>query len=680
MTSKDEVEKFISNSVHNVSLNAQNTCRVHEQCDSSCPKRLQLRQYTVLPSGEKVNEIDPRAELAATTAALSLGGSPGDDTHREEPITIPPDTPNLVYKGMSAPDRAIRLLKVKPAIFRADPVDCELVEFKIDETPAFGALSYCWSTTPPNRPMLCNGAVFTATPSLERALKRLRAGFRPGDREEYLWADAICINQADEDEKSMQIQLMGKIYSTANTVYVDLGDLNGMSYDFEGFKLTVENAFAGMGQQDNLAIWQRHPGVDLAYSTAVVALMMPWFRRTWIIQEVVLAQRVKYLFHGTVFTQEQLDKVIGDEALRGNRKRTSQLHAATDLGYSNYRKIQEIKRLVGIGRRDALNFIYLTRDFLVTQPKDKIWGLAALLTDEDRAALGPYTQSAHDVHRRFAAIFIKPGRMLEVIGFAGLQRRPPNDGSGRIQPVLPTWTPDWTALKMRPKDIANLRPVPYSAYGPLREPHVRLLGDDRGSGGLGVRGIRVDVLARVVTAGAAGERAEDGFLAWHRRARAAFDEWARAGRSPYRDNELAFARLLLMDDTYTGGNAVEGTTPILDPKAAYREALADWRPENEAFQASRKTAAETFRMQAATTCGGRALAFTNMGCIALVPNIAKKGDSVVVFCAGIVPHILRKAKGGYHLVGDAFVHDFMYGQAFYDNPSLTRLQQEFVLL
>ncbi len=43
--------------------------------------------------------------------------------------------------------------------------------------------------------------------------------------EVYLWADAICINQKDELEKSHQIVLMEDIYAQAESVYIDLGDV-----------------------------------------------------------------------------------------------------------------------------------------------------------------------------------------------------------------------------------------------------------------------------------------------------------------------------------------------------------------------------------------------------------------------------------------------------------------------
>jgi hypothetical protein len=38
-----------------------------------------------------------------------------------------------------------------------------------------------------------------------------------------LWADAICINQSDINERNTQVKLMGEIYRTATRVHVWLG-------------------------------------------------------------------------------------------------------------------------------------------------------------------------------------------------------------------------------------------------------------------------------------------------------------------------------------------------------------------------------------------------------------------------------------------------------------------------
>jgi hypothetical protein len=43
----------------------------------------------------------------------------------------------------------------------------------------------------------------------------------------YLWIDAICLNQADEAEKSQQIPLMGEIYQQADKTLFWVGIEDG---------------------------------------------------------------------------------------------------------------------------------------------------------------------------------------------------------------------------------------------------------------------------------------------------------------------------------------------------------------------------------------------------------------------------------------------------------------------
>ena len=632
---------------------AQNSCPVHEQCDSSCPRRIGVRRYQLMPDGEKRDEVDMRAQLAA----MNLNALPPEQT---EPLTISDNMPSFTYSPLARPDSMIRLLKIKRGVFRADPVDCELVHFDIDSLPAYGALSYCWGAPPDDRKFLCNGKVFYGRASLERALKRLRAGFRPGEREEYIWADAFCINQQDLAEKSSQIRLMERIYSSAATVYVDLGDTEGYEVSLGGLTLRFGES-GGMGVQDTLTHSDdlEHP---FHYKTAFQALNQPWFTRTWIIQEVVLARRAKYMFEGNIFTQEHLDSILNKDAMRANPNRLQELmgNNVAMRGMLNYTKLQQIKN--HNGKMDPLELIQLTRDYVATNPEDKIFGLFALMSDADREAIGPYSRSVQQVFRRFAALQVRRGRTIKMLDSAGLQRR-------RLQAVnLPSWVPDWTAQDMSPKAISTLRPVPYSASGSAQT-HIQLIGDATGAGGLSVRGLLVDTIdtvAHVHSAPRISRNGDPDFLVFHDKFRAAFDELVRQGRSVYINNEEAFARLLLMDDTYTGRNAILYSSPIADPAATYRGALAAWR-EGRGYQGGmgggKMNAVQTYQMQAGTTTVGRGFSTTRTGYIGLVPPCAQVGDLVVVIFGATVPYVVRRVQSGYLLVGDAFVHGLMYGEA-----------------
>ncbi|KAK2589430.1 hypothetical protein QQS21_012892 [Conoideocrella luteorostrata] len=639
-------------------LTAQNSCPVHEQCDSSCPNRVGVKRYMLMPNGERRYETDERAlQLNAVT---HLNQPP----LRTQPLIVHPDTPKFTYLDLPSPHSMIRLLRLKKAYFRADPVDAEIATFHIEEAPSYGALSYCWGTGPDVCKMLCNGQVFYARASLERALKRLRAGFNSDQAESYLWADAICINQENLAEKGAQIQLMERIYSEASTVYIDLGDTDGHVVSSGNLSAQVGGAW-GMGTPDTLIPVDdaSHP---FLYKTIFLALRQPWFTRTWVIQEAALARRAVYMFCGNVISQSQLDGILSKDAMRADPNRMQELiQQGGDnalRGYLNYAKLQQIKN----GRRSmgSLEIMELTRDFAATDPADKVFGLSALMNNYDRRVIGPYPQPVEEVFRRFAALQVRRGFAIKMLDNAGLQR---SSDPGRSS--LPSWVPDWMGQNKSPKQIAGVRPVPYMAAG-FTEPRVRMIGDDTGSGGLSLRGMVVDAIETVVHVHNAPLTAagEPSFLAFHDKFRSAFDNYVNksTGDPRYMDNEEAFARLLLMDDTYTGRNALLYSTQIDNPAPTYRAALAAWR-EGHSYRkdmgGGRMDAVQTFQMQAATVCPSRGFATTRGEYIGLVPPVTQVGDLVVVFYGATVPYVVRKVRGGYALVGDAFVHGFMCGEA-----------------
>ncbi|KAK5708089.1 hypothetical protein LTR97_000629 [Elasticomyces elasticus] len=108
----------------------------------------------------------------------------------------------------------------------------EEVEWDIpNEAPDYSAVSYCWGTQLPTAsltvfPQVHEWYQIGITPSLNSILRRI-SEVCPA---RWLWVDALCINQANEEEKSHQVSLMKSIYERAGSVYVWLGgtDLEGM--------------------------------------------------------------------------------------------------------------------------------------------------------------------------------------------------------------------------------------------------------------------------------------------------------------------------------------------------------------------------------------------------------------------------------------------------------------------
>ncbi|KAF4493230.1 Heterokaryon incompatibility 6, OR allele [Fusarium agapanthi] len=124
---------------------------------------------------------------------------------------------NGVYQPITG-DKEIRLLILEPGA-REDPLECQLVNAELSWRTRFEALSYAWGDGTIKYQLKCSGHDICVRANLHDALLDLR---HP-TRKRVLWIDALCINQADNDEKSNQIRLMHEIYSQAQEVLIYLG-------------------------------------------------------------------------------------------------------------------------------------------------------------------------------------------------------------------------------------------------------------------------------------------------------------------------------------------------------------------------------------------------------------------------------------------------------------------------
>ncbi|RYP74958.1 hypothetical protein DL770_007511 [Monosporascus sp. CRB-9-2] len=93
----------------------------------------------------------------------------------------------------------------------------------------YEALSYTWgSSQSPGTVEVTRShkhwrAMFTQTLRVNRNLAEAMRYLRYKDRPRIMWIDAICINQADVKERSVQVKRMGQIFSLANKVVAWLG-------------------------------------------------------------------------------------------------------------------------------------------------------------------------------------------------------------------------------------------------------------------------------------------------------------------------------------------------------------------------------------------------------------------------------------------------------------------------
>lgn len=128
----------------------------------------------------------------------------------------------LCYYPLEPCNHEIRLL-TSFRVDRKDRVECKLMTVPFHRCPPFTALSYMWGEDADRVPIRVNGQTFQATKSLASALRHIPRHWKskfPGrnQTELWVWADAVCINQDDSNERGHQVQLMREIFSGAELV------------------------------------------------------------------------------------------------------------------------------------------------------------------------------------------------------------------------------------------------------------------------------------------------------------------------------------------------------------------------------------------------------------------------------------------------------------------------------
>lgn len=115
----------------------------------------------------------------------------------------------------------IRVLHLFPGI-GGDFLSGHLQHVQLGQLP-YEALSYEWGGEERSHSIqLQDGRALQITKSLYDALADIRQ-VPPEGRHRLVWADSICINQDDIQERSQQVALMGSIYRKASRVITYIG-------------------------------------------------------------------------------------------------------------------------------------------------------------------------------------------------------------------------------------------------------------------------------------------------------------------------------------------------------------------------------------------------------------------------------------------------------------------------
>ncbi|KAG4437090.1 hypothetical protein IFR05_007424 [Cadophora sp. M221] len=359
-------------------------------------------------------------------------------------------------KRLHEPLDTIRLLQM-PWGRGTSTFDGDLVPFALQTCPDFVALSYTWGKDMHSQAININGHDFHATENLHSFLKLIPnlPEFSP---DTWWWIDSICINQNDEEEKSSQMAIMGKIYENAAQTVIWLGEENDAHFGEESRNCqnAIKNLYRLCDEMDsangkdkgaNRATmeWLRDPKSGIDWGAVRRLLLRPWWRRVWTLQEFLIGGRrnltfycgknsiSRYYLEGAIYAiwlSKGWDaELLGRDAYEAgwNRRRMSQWY-------------NERKHEMGL-----VAMLAYVGDSGVTNAEDRIYSLLGIAKDAHLVDPFDSESSVEVVYTDLVKAFAQPANYdsLDIICYSHLFHHDARKSD--TERALPSWVPDWRA-------------------------------------------------------------------------------------------------------------------------------------------------------------------------------------------------------------------------------------------
>ncbi len=588
----------------------------------------------------------------------------------------------------------IRVLELAPGSY-GDPIVCHLRSLSLqDAEDTYEGISYVWGDPGNTCSIWCNGVEHSITVSLALALRAVRHTSEP----RTLWADAICINQNDAEEKGHQVKQMGRVYEGAKRVLVYLGqDDGGLAADcfelFRDFNRFWGRRFHEHGELDKVSSNPGYPfDADPRGWKAVARLFtMPWFDRLWVIQEAGLAKDCIVLWGQAMMSFSEVVELVlwshcrADIALPARSEAAMKwsdifLKLQCSLGNSRtWRRSLPLCAWVNdsvASVPENTSFIEILRTgraLKASNPRDHVYGFLAsplaLVGGERQQLVEPdYARAVEEVYFDTACALLRHPQeapfFLGAIDHQSADHIAAADG-------WPSWVPRWD----RGHWTTPLA-VPYNWYcaGGAREALTMRVQPGKL---LSIRCILFDKLSWLSRPllerdlGVDPQKWSDEFR--DRRESPVEHLWEAIRRScRHPDDQLEDRFMVAMCREYPSSQEVKAKGVQL---SLLRTDFTRYR------RLMKKVAASQTRPDAVgrparfanklLVCNNRRLAHSEKGRMVLTPQFAEPGDMCGIVPGFSVPVVIRKSKdtNNYHLVGDCYVYGVMRGEILRDEHS-----------
>jgi hypothetical protein len=329
-----------------------------------------------------------------------------------------------------------------------DPLQCTIHTALMVNTE-YEAVSYVWGSDVRDKIIICNGQQLALTTNLFRVLQRVRHPQTPRS----IWADLICINQEDLDEKGHQVAIMGRIYRHASRVLIHMGG------DDKGHGPKVRSLLETICTTINQVLliipgdWNAYPypnpddGIltDPRWDSLRLLLEETWFTRGWVVREAGFAQDGQVYWGDTEFGWKDLmrtcawlyKRAVNTLYDKGFDSRIPLAHVEVfEDRHPEYAKLFTTE--MTWVNSSLLGYLSLTRQLNLKDPRDRIYAFLELVQNEERPIhLRPnYKDNFLHVYQQFAAEYIRSTKYIGLLSNVEHDEQSLHSG-------IPSWVPRW---------------------------------------------------------------------------------------------------------------------------------------------------------------------------------------------------------------------------------------------
>ncbi|KAF7512973.1 hypothetical protein GJ744_011239 [Endocarpon pusillum] len=625
------------------------------------------------------------------------------------------------YKYSCLGSGEIRLLEVCRTSNRK--LRCRMHQVKLQEAPDYEAISYTWGDSRLQHGIIVDNKWLEVTRNAYEILQDRASLYHS----RLLWIDCICINQADDDEKSSQVAVMSDIYRQATRVimwlglspdaeqaFSLLGDLYERPFMLSEQPVILQTLFQPLyrGRAQRFAFLDKY---DPRFAALARLLKHPYFFRVWITQEIVFGKTVHVRcggcwidwthFSGVFKLLCDLERwpMVGRQVLYRHFEEPNALGQICTI--SILKDQQHRRKLLGLEKPRQCDLLVDQWMGKATDARDMIYGYLNLAREANLPEFAvdyKLNKTATELYTATARLFLERNELLDIMYVAGI-------GYPRKLELLPSWVPDWSSLPII-SPLRHTRGTTTAAYRASKGalPQIKLVEPNL----LSVRGSYVDKISATISEPFSTllevttiDSRNKLFIAemWRRieaqELALNLPEIYLNGQFHGHSRDDAFWRTLIGDTmvvTVAAGDNVAGYTPVATCQRpahdGYRRLFQEWRRTNELVRLSLSGIAHVKKMkgndafdrterasdmsklqdcftQSFTHCAsGRKFAITEKGYMAMVPPLTKAGDDIGIIFGADVPFVFRRCTkpalvAVFDLVGECYVHGVMDGEA-----------------